>query len=262
MHKGWWLLLCLMPLLVQAQTYPEPKGFVNDFAGVLTPQQATQLDAYLTQFAQQTSNEIAVAVLELPEGSDVETYTGELARAWKIGGDADNGVLLAVYPTARKVRIEVGYGLEGAIPDILASRIIQERVTPSFREGDYYTGILLGVEGLTQAARGEYDTTTGREYYERQQPKNKRGSPIIILVIIIVLFVILSRGGGGKGGGYNRSGRYDRGGGFWIFPFPTGGWGSGGGSSWGGSSGGGWGGGDFGGFGGGDFGGGGASGDW
>ncbi|MDX2286756.1 MAG: TPM domain-containing protein [Bacteroidia bacterium] len=271
-------LLCLIFSLAagiaQAQQYPRPAGFVTDTQQLLTAGERQTLDAYLTRFAQETSNEIAVAVLTLPEGEDLETYTGNLARSWQIGGAENNGVLLAVYPAQRKMRIEVGYGLEGAIPDATAFAITDGVLRPAFRAGQYYAGIDSAVRVLAGLARGEYQAQQlDRMYYTAPGASGPRSGEMIGIalaaVFLLLLFMFMlsfRRRQPRRGGGYTRRGWHDDGpappfiGGYW------GGWGSGSdsGSSWGGGdSGSSWGGGgDFGGFSGGDFGGGGASGDW
>ncbi len=248
---------------------PEEQGFVNDYVGLLSRQQKLQLESFLTQNAQQTSNEVAIAIMNLPEGASVSDFTNDAARKWGIGGsDNNNGVLIAVYPNARKMRIEVGYGLEPVITDALSDQIIREQMKPAFQRGDYYNGLVLAAKSLTEAARGEYDQRTGRTYRNRsRQGDGGGGFNLIVLVLIIVAVIaLIRRGGGGGGGGY--------GGGGWswfpLFWLMGSGWGGGGGhhhgggfgGGFGGGSDGGFGGGDFGGFGGGDFGGGGAMGDW
>ncbi|MDX1905401.1 MAG: TPM domain-containing protein [Bacteroidia bacterium] len=274
------LVLCMAQPAAQAQSspaLPKPTGFVTDTRGLLTPAQRSTLDAFLTQFAQNTSNEIAVAILDLPEDEVLEEYTNTLARSWGVGGQEDNGVLLVVFPAARRMRIEVGYGLEGAIPDAAAFLIIENTLKPAFRQEAYYAGIDSAVHILASLAQGEYNISTLRDYYQAPAPPedNTAGFVLIVLIIVFVVFLnIYNRPGGGGSGkgrrngrGYTRSGPYDSGpyvGGWWV---GGGGWGSSSdsGSSWGGGSdsGSSWGGGgDFGGFSGGDFGGGGSSGDW
>jgi uncharacterized protein len=243
------------------QAFPEASGFVTDTKGLLSPQQRATLDAFLTQVAEASSNEIAVGILDLPEDASLEDYTVDLARKWGVGGGSnDNGVLLAIYPDQRKIRIEVGYGLEGAITDAVSAYILSEHLRPAFQRNDYYGGIDSAVHILAKAAVGEYQIPAGKKYYTRKQ-KEEFPVGLFVLIGIVVLFLLLSRGGrGGRGGGYSGGGWY------WGPPiFWGGGFGGGssGGGDWGGGSGGSWGGGgDFGGFGGGDFGGGGASGDW
>ena len=254
-------LIFLFPVLLFSQV-PKEVGFVNDYKNALSPQQRTQLNSYLTNFAETTSNEIAVAIMDLPAGRSLEEYTLDVAESWGIGGaENDNGILVAVYPDSRKMRIEVGYGLEGAVPDIVAKNIMEQYMKPAFQVKDYYTGLSNASQILAGLVKGEYDDAALRDYYSprRNIEPSSDLSNLIVLLLIIVVFIYLSRGSGGGGndggGGTYRRGRRRGGSGGWIF-LP----GGNGGGSWGGG-GGGFGGG-FGGFGGGSFGGGGASGGW
>ena len=257
---------------LNAQNFPKYEGFVNDYLGILSPQQKQNLETFLTQQAEESSNEIAVVVMDLPSGEFMRDYAVRLAENWGVGGkENDNGVLVALFINERQVTIEVGYGLEGAIPDLAASNVIQKDMLPSFREGDYYDGLARGVKALSILANGEYPDAVRKKYYTRTRSdtSGEGDAFVFFLILFIFLFFLFSsrgnRGGGGNGGGgfggpRGRRGRgYYDGGPYW--------WGgSGGGSSnWGGGgwSGGGFsGGGSFGGFGGGSFGGGGASGGW
>ena len=134
---------------------PEAQGFVNDYVGLLSAQEKTRLEAFLTHNAQQTSNEIAVAVMDLPEGADIKQFTNDAARKWGIGGaENNNGALLAIYMNQRKVRIEVGYGLEPVITDAMSGRIIREVISPAFQQGDYYNGIDRAVHTMASLAKG------------------------------------------------------------------------------------------------------------
>ena len=245
---------------VFGQQVPAARGFVNDFVGVLSPGQAQQLNAVLTQYAESSSNEIAIAIMELPEDAILEEFTLSIAEQWGVGGESnDNGVLIAVYPNSRKMRIEVGYGLEGAVPDSRALEVQNKYMKPAFRQGDYYTGLRDAVDALILATQNEYEDAPTSKYYQPNSPETGGGAAqMAVIVAIILLFIFMSRGGGGGRGG--------RGGGgnalYWILWLVTSinsnsGSSGGGGSSWGGG-----GGGSFGGFGGGDFGGGGASSDW
>lgn len=253
----------MLPGFVLGQSFPEPKGFVNDFKLLFTPAQRSELDAFLTDFAQTTSNEISVVTINLPSSEEKAMYTTEMAQAWGIGGKKnDNGVLLAVYPNTREVFIAVGYGLEGALPDIVIKNIIDQHVLPAFRGGDYYGGVREATEIMAGIVKGEYDDAPLRNNYYNNGNSSRKGSKVpdeVIVFIVIVLILILAninRGKGGGGGNGGRRGRgYNRGGMYW--------WGTGGGSSWGGGGSSSWGGGGgFGGFGGGGFGGGGAGGSW
>jgi uncharacterized protein len=248
---------------------PNPPRLVNDFAGILTPEQEEALERKLIAYDDSTSNQIAVVTLPtLIDKKGVEYEDEEVAlkilREWGVGQkNRNNGIVILVVKNERKIRIEVGYGLEGAVPDITANTIIESDITPNFKAGNFYRGLDEATTSIIQAAAGEYKAPEG--YANRG---NKGGISLgKIIVGIIILFVILGMFGGGGG---NRGGGYmSRRGSSWIGPFILGnmlGRSSGGGWSGGGwgSGGGGWsgGGGGFGGFGGGSGGGGGASGSW
>ena len=232
------MLLLARPLWA-APDFPELTGRVVDQAGLLTPAQVQSLSGALASAEQNTSNQVVVVTLTDLQGYDIADYGYQLGRHWGIGSkDNDNGVLLIVAPNDRKVRIEVGYGLEGALTDALSSIIIQQEILPAFRQGQFYGGIQAGVTAIQAAIKGEYAGT-------RQPGQKPSGLKALgILGVMIVLTFLLSFGGGGGRGG--------RSGGFMFLPMPMGG---------GGFGSGGFGGGGFGG-GGGGFGGGGASGGW
>lgn len=245
------------------QKVPAAKGFVNDYTNTLSSSQASQLNALLNHYAETSANEIAIAIIDLPQDEILEQYTLSIAEAWGVGGKTnDNGILIAVYPNARQMRIEVGYGLEGAVPDIIAQEIIDNYMRPAFRANDYYTGLRDASDALISATNGEYENAPTRTYYTRNSSPGTggNGGQIVVIIMIIILFSIMNnRGrGGGKGGG--KGGR--RGGGMWLPWIMMGGGGHHSGGGFGGGSGGFGGGGGFGGFGGGGFGGGGASGGW
>lgn len=144
-----------------AFTIPPADGFVNDTTGILTIQQTQSLEAYISTVQQETSNEIGVLIVSTLQGETIEEVANQAFRQWGIGTkEHNNGVLLMVSTADRALRIEVGYGLEGAIPDLLANQIIQYEITPSFKAGDYYTGIRSGVEAIAQAAQNEYVPAT------------------------------------------------------------------------------------------------------
>ena len=128
-----------------AQTLPKPTGRVNDFAAIIAPDVESELDAQLANLENTTSHEVAVVTVRSLDGMTVEDYAERLFRAWGIGQEKrDNGVLILVAPNERDVRIEVGYGLEGILPDGLAGRVIQDDILPHFRENDYSGGIRSG----------------------------------------------------------------------------------------------------------------------
>ncbi len=245
-----------------AQTFPQLTGRVVDDAHLLNPQQVAALDAKLAALEQQSQRQLVVATIPDLQGLPIEDYGYQLGRAWGLGDKQRNdGALLIVAPNERKVRIEVGYGLEGILTDALSQVIIQREIVPRFKQNDYAGGIDAAVDQLI--AQLKLPDDEARKVAEQAQAGAGKGSAprfdigTVVFLVIFFLFFVLPFIRAMRGGGR----RYGSSPGVMIFP--GGGWGSGGGgSSWGGSDwGGGGGGGGFSG-GGGSFGGGGASGDW
>jgi uncharacterized protein len=234
---------------------PNPPRLVTDMANVLSPEQKDILERKLVALDDSTSNQITVVLIKTLNDYPIEEYATKLFRDWGIGNKkTNNGVLLIAAIDDRKIRIEVGYGLEGAIPDITTASIIQNDIVPNFKTGDYYHGIDEATNSLSKAAAGEYKVARQKE------AKGKGGGSIFtfLIILVIVIVIISSSRGGGGGGMMSRRGA----GGlaetlFWTSLLSGGGRGGGGGGWGGGDSGGG-----FGGFGGGSSGGGGASGSW
>jgi uncharacterized protein len=235
---------------------PPPKAYFNDYAGVVSAADAQRLDAKLRAFADQTSTQIVVAVFRKLPSPSLEDFTVRTAQSWRVGRkDWDNGAVFFVFVDDHKMRIETGYGLEGALPDILAARILDEQVRPRFQAGDWAGGLEAGIDGIIAATRGEYTAPA------RKPPRAGAPLPVGIIVLFVLLAIWIAVQGAraahvGRtygGQGWRRSRGY-WGGGPWI----GGGWGGGGGGGFGG---GGFGGGGFSG-GGGSFGGGGASSSW
>ena len=238
---------------------PKPAAYFNDNAGVVPREAALRFNEQLAQFERETSNQIVVAVYRKMEtDSDIADYTQRVAQSWGVGqAERRNGAVLFVFVDDRKMFMQVGYGLEGAIPDITAFDITERRIKPRFKANDYEGGLALGIESLMQAARGEYQGT-GKTVLESREGKNSPASFPCAFIFFIFVISLIALGGRAKrkrrrGWGYSGMGG----------PF-IGGWGGGGGGwssgGWsGGSSGGGFSG--FGG-GGGSFGGGGAGSDW
>ena len=148
----WWSLASVA--LAGAQTLPRPTSKVNDVAGVLTPAARATLESLLTQLEKDTSAAVVVATTASLGDMSVEEYGHRVFNEWHIGkAAADNGVLVLVAPTERQMRIEVGYGLEGVLPDVLAGAIIRDDVVPHFRDGNYEAGILAGVRRVADVIR-------------------------------------------------------------------------------------------------------------
>jgi uncharacterized protein len=231
---------------------PNPARLVVDDAHLLTAAQLQILEQKLDVFNDTTSNQIAVVTLSTLNDIPIEDYAVKLFREWGIGGSKhNNGVLLLIAVSDRKIRIEVGYGLEGAITDAMSNDIIDNDLSPNFREGNYYRGIEEATNSLAKAAAGEYKERGTRNSDE----DNGGGSILKFVIILIIILIFFGRNRRGGGGLMSRRGY----GGWWVPPvWSGGGWGSSGGGGWSGGGGGG----GFGGFGGGSSGGGGASGGW
>ncbi|MES1146945.1 MAG: YgcG family protein, partial [Solimonas sp.] len=135
---------------------PPLQARVTDLTGTLSAQQKAELEARIATFESRRGSQIAVLLLPTTKPEEIEQYSIRVAEAWKIGRKkVDDGLILVVAKDDRRLRIEVGYGLEGAIPDSMASRVIDERITPRFREGDFYGGVRDGVDQLIRLAEGE-----------------------------------------------------------------------------------------------------------
>jgi uncharacterized protein len=148
--------LVISAALADAQTLPKPTHKVGDFAGILTPQARAELQSLLAALEEDTTAEVVVATTSSLGGMSVEEYGNRVFKEWRIGKAAlDNGVLVLVAPTERQVRIEVGYGLEGVIPDALAGAIIRDDFLPAFRNGNYEAGILTGVRRVATVVRAK-----------------------------------------------------------------------------------------------------------
>ena len=242
------ILFVLAAGLTQAAEpdFPRLDGRVIDAAGVLSAGSRAGIAAKLKAHEDKTSDQVVAATVPSLQGLIVEDYANRLFRAWKLGGaKKDNGVLLLVAPRERKVRIEVGYGLEGALTDALSKVIVTTAITPKFKQGDFAGGIEAGVDAILAILSGDAE-----EWHRRAEVREDAVDPtqvIVFVIILVVLILIIWNTSGGR--------RRGRGGNVIFVPGPSGGW-SGGYSDGGGFSGGGFSGG------GGSSGGGGASGDW
>ena len=237
-----------------APKFPPLTGRVVDNAGLLSPQAEQTLTAQLADLETKTGRQMVVATLPDLGGYEIEDYGYQLGRAWGIGDKTRNdGVLLLVAPNAKKVRIEVGYGLEGILTDALSSVIIQTKILPAFRDGKMEEGVVAGAQAVIgQLSLPDDQAKAIATATPEPEVESESSLPGVIIFIVVIIFWVLSsilRGGRGRRG--------RRGGGlWWILPLLLSGNGrGGGGGSWGG------GGGGFSG-GGGSFGGGGSSGGW
>ncbi len=273
-----------------AQTFPKFTGLVVDDAHILAPEQVAALDAKLTTIQKTTGHQLVVATIGDLGGYPIEDYSYQLGRAWGVGTKKQNdGLLLVIAPKDRKIRVEVGPGLQGTVTDAVSSVVINTQIAPKFKASDYAGGINAGIDQLAtliqlppeEAQKLAAEAAAKAQTNSRQAQQPKIGVGTIIFLVVVFFFFILPMLRAMRGGGR----RYGSGG---VSVYPPGGGGFGGGflgslagnlaanaiarelgggsrgDSWGG--GGGWGGGSdgggFGGGGGGSFDGGGASGDW
>ena len=254
-------LLLLFAAIGFTQTFPaKPNRLVNDYTQTLSPDQINQLEQKLVAFDDSSSTQIAVVIIKSLEGYDVADYTQRLAESWGVGGAKNNnGVVFLVSLGDRKVTIRTGYGVEGALPDAIARRIIENEITPNFKSGNYFAGIDQGTNAIISYTKGEYKNDTAKKR------KKSGGSMVPFIVIFIIIILIAIKRGGGSGGSQVIGGRGSASPFWWMLlgsQLGRGGGGGGFGGFSGGSGGFGGGGGGFGGFGGGSFGGGGSSGSW
>ncbi len=237
------LILFAAPLVKAEQLPPAPAAYFNDYAGVVTSSTGQTLNARLQQFERDTSNQLVVAIFpRMESSSSIEDYTVRVAQSWKVGQQGkNNGAVLFVFVASHQLYIQVGYGLEGALPDATCKAIIDQEIKPRFRAGDYSGGLDAAITAMIAATKGEYHGT-GRTHLDAQSVTQGPGWSIGIFIIATILILILSR--------FNKQdrtyGSSSRNNGWW-----TGGGGSSGGGGGGGFSGGG-----------GSFGGGGSGGSW
>ncbi len=273
------VIAVLLPVANAAFVIPPNDGFLTDAAGILSQDQAQKIEQKLKAYRDATSNEIAVVIVRTLDSQPIEDAALTIARSWGVGSEKNNGLLMLIAYAEREIRIDVGYGLEGAVPDIVVKGIIDTDITPHFRAGDYASGISVAIDSLQKHIGNEY---TVDRYHGSQESVFGFYGFFFLVIALQWLIAILSRtkswwlGGilGGAGGivlallfGWwltipvlvplgllldfmvSRNYRSRSNTRWWA----GGGWGPGGGGGRGGG---------FGGFGGGSFGGGGASGRW
>lgn len=284
------VILILLPHLACSLDVPQLRGRVNDYAQLLSPATAERLEQTLADFEHSDSTQIVVLTIPSLDGETLEGYSIKVAEAWRIGQKKlDNGVILLIAPQERKIRIEVGYGLEGVLTDLVSGRIIRGDIAPLFKKNQYDAGITAGVSSIIQVVRGEYHAQP-RDLKQGKKSANPIFTLLVFLLVAVVFLGSFSKALAAAAGaaGLPLIGLLTFPGlGLLVlallgaagcmlalvvsFMFGNGGHGSGGGfggpfigGGFGGGFGGGSGGGGFGGFsgGGGGFGGGGASGDW
>ncbi|MGA2824427.1 MAG: TPM domain-containing protein, partial [Bacteroidales bacterium] len=251
-------------LTLAAQDIPErpvPPRLVNDYAGILSPDEVTRLEQKLVSFNDSTTTQIVLVIVKSLNGYDVYDFAQRLGQKWGVGQKGrNNGVVILVKPKylneKGEASIQTGYGMEGVLPDFTCKQIVDNEMIPKFAQGDYYTGVSAGIAVVMSITKGEF---TAGQYSKRARQQKPYGILVPIIILMVVVFWIRINRGGTHSVGKNIP--------FWTSLFLLGSMGRGGSGSWGnfqsgGGGFGGGGGGGFGGFGGGGFGGGGAGGSW
>lgn len=230
--------------VARAESIPALTGPLVDTAGLLSVSEADTVRSFIERINRSGKVQIVVFITDSLGEFDIESYALKVAETWKLGRKGvDDGVLLLVAPKERRMRFEIGYGLEGDIPDVIAKRILSDRMAPFFRDGRFADGIQVALESVAERLHLDISAGVTERRVRRSDPKGPL-SVWVILLLLLIVFISILFGGGGGGRGFHRSG------------WGGGGWGGGG------FGGGGWGGGGGFGGGGGGFGGGGSSSSW
>jgi len=183
-------VLLFLPCMAAALDVPPLKGRVNDTANLLSPEAATRLEQKLAGFERETSNQVAVLTLPSLQGDDIDQFAIRVAEQWKLGQQGkDNGVLLIIAQAERKVRIEVGMGLQGALPDITASRIIREVMRPYLKNGNFDQAVNAGTDAIVAATKGEFKAAP--QDAKRGRTHRTSTSAITLFLLAVVAALIL-----------------------------------------------------------------------
>jgi len=181
------LLLCCLPVAAYSLDVPRLQGYVNDYAGMVGPSAKSKIEEALRAFEQSDSTQIVILTIPSLEGEEIEEFSIKAAEAWKIGHQGkDNGVLFIVSKQERKIRIEVGRGLEGNLTDLMAGRIIDQVIKPRFKQGDFDGGFITGVSALINGTRGEFQA--------EQRPVQRRQKgfpPFLTFLLFFGIFTLI-----------------------------------------------------------------------
>jgi uncharacterized protein len=195
------LLLCCLPIATYGLDVPRLQGYVNDYAGMISSSAKSKIEGELRAFEQSDSTQIVILTIPSLRGENIEEFSIKVAEAWKIGQQQkDNGILLTVSKQERKIRIEVGRGLEGRLTDLMAGRIIDQVIKPRFKQGDFDAGFITGASALMDATRGEFKAE------QRPVQRRQKGFPPLLSFlpffgIFVLILGSLSRILGGIAGG-------------------------------------------------------------
>ncbi|NTV66276.1 MAG: YgcG family protein [Chlorobaculum sp.] len=235
------LLLASAPLLAAFPPVPALTQRVNDYAAMISPTAKARIEQKLAAIEAEEGTQIAILTVPSLQGEPIEEFSIRVAEAWKIGEKKrDNGILLIVSKADRKMRIEVGYGLEGRLTDLQSGRIIRDIIKPAFKSGDFDAGFVGATDAMISAVKGEFKVDS---IAKAKGKSDKPSIPIVFIILLVLFFYLRMFSGRHHGGPFGFGGP---GGGIFTSGGGSGGFGGGGGFSGGG----------------GGFGGGGASGDW
>jgi uncharacterized protein len=189
--KRWLFLLIFflwcLPYSAYGLEVPRLQGYVNDYAGMISPPAKSKIEEALGAFEQSDSTQIVILTIPSLEGEDIENFGIKVGDTWKIGQKGkDNGAILIVSKQERKIRIEVGYGLEGKLTDLMSGRIIDGVIKPRFKEGDFDRGFITGVSAIIDATRGEFRTE------RRPAQRGQKGiSPFLTIFLFFAIFTLI-----------------------------------------------------------------------
>ncbi len=186
------LILFFWAPLAYGLDVPKLKGHVNDYADILSPYTERQIEGVLRQLEQSDSTQIVVLTISSLEGDALGDYSIRVVEEWKIGQkDSDNGAILLISKNDRKLRIEVGYGLEGSLTDLISGRIIRNIIAPQFKSGNFDRGVMEGVQAMILAVRGEFKATAKTRRDTRR--KSSGSSKLFVLIVFIYLINMMGR---------------------------------------------------------------------
>jgi uncharacterized protein len=184
------VVLVLLSTVCGAAQVPPLRSYVNDYASMLSPQTVQELEGELAQFEKTDSTQIVVLTIPSLEGDVLEEYSIKVVEAWKIGQKGrDNGALLLIVKNDRKIRIEVGRGLEGKLTDLVSGRIVRNEISPAFKQGDFDAGVVAGVRAIEATVRGEYQAEP------RDLREGKKGANPIFTLLLFVGVAVIFLGG-------------------------------------------------------------------
>lgn len=192
-------LTSALPNGLHALDVPQLKGRVNDYAGMLSPNSAKALEQKLAAFERETSNQVVLLTIPSLDDETIEGYAIKVAEAWKPGQkEKGNGVILILAKKEKKIRIEVGTGLQGALPDITSGQIIRTNMAPHLKRGDLDTGIVAGIDGIISATKGEFKATPADR---KATKKRKSGYGTFILLLVVAVTVVAAAGSSSRTAG-------------------------------------------------------------